>query len=188
MRRSAERYRYFCSLSLVSLPFSLHSITHVNTMYFFLSPSLSPLSPPYPLPLLFILSYSTSFLATLPPSLSHSRPPLSLLQVIHDVSLSPDGAVLATASEDGHLKFWQVDWNLEEGEQSKCLHDFQPHKGAPVTRLIFCDNHLSQDPAAQFWRFLLTAANDNTEVKVWCTVSWKCLQTFRLACKRLGQV
>lgn len=102
-----------------------------------------------------------------------------LTQVIHDVSLSPDGSVLATASEDGHLKFWQVDWTLDEGEKSKCLHDFQPHKGSPVTRLIFCDNHLSQDPAAQFWRFLLTAANNNTEVKVWCTVSWKCLQTFR---------
>jgi len=32
-----------------------------------------------------------------------------------DVSLSPDGSVLATASKDGKLKFWQV--NLERGDQ-----------------------------------------------------------------------
>ena len=30
---------------------------------------------------------------------------------ICDLSLSPDGGVLATASEDGHLKFWQIDWD-----------------------------------------------------------------------------
>ena len=26
------------------------------------------------------------------------------------------------------------------------LHDFTPHAGDPVTRLIFCDNHTTQDP------------------------------------------
>ena len=30
---------------------------------------------------------------------------------ICDLSISPDGGVLATASEDGHLKFWQIDWD-----------------------------------------------------------------------------
>ena len=59
------------------------------------------------------------------------------------------------------------------------VHDFVPHDGFPVTRLIFCDNHLSQDPRNQYWRFLITAAKNNTEVKIWCAVSWKCLQTIR---------
>ena len=96
-------------------------------------------------------------------------------KTVCDLSLSPDGGVLATAAEDGHLKFWEVNWDPEH--KPKCLHDFVPHNGAPVSRLIFCDNHLSQDPSMQFWRFLITGANNNAEVKVWCTVSWKCLQT-----------
>ena len=61
----------------------------------------------------------------------------------------------------------------------RCLHDFVPHQGAPVSRLIFCDNHLSQDPGNQYWRFLITAANNNTDIKIWCAVNWKCLQTIR---------
>lgn len=80
------------------------------------------------------------------------------------------------------------------------LHDYIPHGGSSVTRLIFCDDHLSKDPRyntkllkslqakksisfffsrKEFWRFLLTAAEDSTVVKVWCTVNWKCLQTIR---------
>lgn len=31
-----------------------------------------------------------------------------------------------------------------------------------------------------FWRFLITGADQNQELKVWCTVSWTCLQTIRL--------
>lgn len=96
---------------------------------------------------------------------------------ICDLALSPDGGVLATASEDGHLKFWQVNW--EADQEPKCLHNFEPHNGIPVTRLMFCDNHTSKDESTQFWRFLITGASNNAEVKVWCTVSWKCLQTFR---------
>ena len=61
----------------------------------------------------------------------------------------------------------------------RCLHDFKPHKGAAVTRLLFCDNHLCQDPSNQFWRFLVTASQETGEMKIWCTVNWKCLQTIR---------
>ncbi len=61
----------------------------------------------------------------------------------------------------------------------RCLHDFSPHKGAPVSQLIFCDNRQSLDPGNQYWRFLITAAKSNTEIKIWCTVNWKCLQTLR---------
>jgi WD40 repeat protein len=31
-----------------------------------------------------------------------------VLQPISDVSMSPDGNVLATASLDGHVKFWDI--------------------------------------------------------------------------------
>lgn len=30
-----------------------------------------------------------------------------------------------------------------------------------------------------FWRFLITGADQNQELKMWCTVSWTCLQTIR---------
>ena len=50
---------------------------------------------------------------------------LPLAQSVCDVSLSPDGQVLATCGEDGHLKFWEVAWDHE----AKCLHDFSPHEG-----------------------------------------------------------
>lgn len=30
-----------------------------------------------------------------------------------------------------------------------------------------------------FWRFLITGADQNRELKMWCTVSWTCLQTIR---------
>ena len=35
-------------------------------------------------------------------------------QSVCDMSLSPDGSVLATVGEDGHLKFWQINWDKEE--------------------------------------------------------------------------
>ena len=38
-------------------------------------------------------------------------PPPSLRQAVCDLSLSPDGAVLATGGQDGHLKFWQILWD-----------------------------------------------------------------------------
>ena len=78
-------------------------------------------------------SYHTS------PTCTHTH-----TQTITDLSMSPDGLVLASSSEDGHLKFWQIDW---ENRTHKCLHDYVPHNGAPVTRLIFCDNHTIRDPS-----------------------------------------
>lgn len=63
-------------------------------------------------------------------------------QKITDLSMSPDGLVLASSSEDGHLKFWQIDW---DNKSHKCLHDYVPHNGHPVTRLIFCDDHMNHD-------------------------------------------
>ena len=41
----------------------------------------------------------------------------------------------------------------------------------------FLDNHLISDSDIPFWRFLLTGANQNRQLKIWCTVKWDCLQT-----------
>ncbi|XP_069757563.1 enhancer of mRNA-decapping protein 4 isoform X2 [Narcine bancroftii] len=92
-------------------------------------------------------------------------------------ALSPDGTVLATASHDGYVKFWQI--YIEGQDQPRCLHEWKPHDGRPLSCLLFCDNHIKQDPEVPFWRFLITGADQNRELKMWCTVSWTCLQTIR---------
>uniref|UniRef100_A0A672GU18 Enhancer of mRNA-decapping protein 4 n=1 Tax=Salarias fasciatus TaxID=181472 RepID=A0A672GU18_SALFA len=101
-------------------------------------------------------------------------------QRVSEGALSPDGTVLATASHDGYIKFWQI---YIEGGQDKprCLHELRPHGGHPLSCLLFCDNHKRQDPDVPFWRFLITGADQNHELKLWCTVSWTCLQTIRFS-------
>ncbi|XP_028392864.1 enhancer of mRNA-decapping protein 4-like [Dendronephthya gigantea] len=96
---------------------------------------------------------------------------------ITDISLAPDGSVLATASDDGGVKFWQL--NFESADAPLCLHEWQPHEGQSVSRLMFCDNHLAEDNKSPFWRFLITGAKRNSELKIWCTVTWSCLQTIK---------
>ncbi|XP_060041276.1 enhancer of mRNA-decapping protein 4 isoform X5 [Erinaceus europaeus] len=100
-------------------------------------------------------------------------------------ALSPDGTVLATASHDGFVKFWQI--YIEGQDEPRCLHEWKPHDGRPLSCLLFCDNHKKQDPDSlllcrvPFWRFLITGADQNRELKMWCTVSWTCLQTIRFS-------
>uniref|UniRef100_A0A2I2YC94 Enhancer of mRNA-decapping protein 4 n=1 Tax=Gorilla gorilla gorilla TaxID=9595 RepID=A0A2I2YC94_GORGO len=94
-------------------------------------------------------------------------------------ALSPDGTVLATASHDGYVKFWQI--YIEGQDEPRCLHEWKPHDGRPLSCLLFCDNHKKQDPDVPFWRFLITGADQNRELKMWCTVSWTCLQTIRFS-------
>ncbi|XP_061773440.1 enhancer of mRNA-decapping protein 4 isoform X4 [Nerophis ophidion] len=101
-------------------------------------------------------------------------------QRVSEGALSPDGTVLATASHDGYIKFWQI--YIEEGkDKPRCLHELRPHGGRPLSCLLFCDNHKTQDPEVPFWRFLITGADQNQELKMWCTVSWTCLQTIRFS-------
>ncbi|XP_071059553.1 enhancer of mRNA-decapping protein 4 isoform X2 [Pseudochaenichthys georgianus] len=105
-------------------------------------------------------------------------------QRVSEGALSPDGTVLATASHDGYIKFWQI--YIEGGQDqprfvSRCLHELRPHGGRPLSCLLFCDNHKRQDPEVPFWRFLITGADQNQELKLWCTVSWTCLQTIRFS-------
>ncbi|KAK7869897.1 hypothetical protein R5R35_013695 [Gryllus longicercus] len=98
-------------------------------------------------------------------------------QPIVDAAFSPDGVALATASLDGDIKFFQV--YMHTGERPRCLHHWQPHGGKPVSALFFLDNHKSYNPHVQFWKFAITGAENNTELKLWSCESWSCLQTIR---------
>lgn len=98
----------------------------------------------------------------------HSEP-------IVDASFSPDGTAVATASLDGEVKFFQV--YMENGKKPKCLHQWTPHRGQPVSSLFFLDNHKNYNSDIQFWKFAITGANNNSELKVWSCESWTCLQT-----------
>ncbi|XP_032139650.1 enhancer of mRNA-decapping protein 4 isoform X2 [Sapajus apella] len=123
---------------------------------------------------------------------SHSTWPVDVSQIkqgfivvkghstcLSEGALSPDGTVLATASHDGYVKFWQI--YIEGQDEPRCLHEWKPHDGRPLSCLLFCDNHKKQDPDVPFWRFLITGADQNRELKMWCTVSWTCLQTIRFS-------
>ncbi|CAN7939103.1 unnamed protein product [Ixodes hexagonus] len=107
---------------------------------------------------------------------------------ITDVAFSPDGTALATASSDGEVGFFQV-YTQEadmiprqvpfKGALKRCLHRWVPHKQKPISCLFFLDNVKSCSPETQFWRFALTGADHNTELKLWSCMTWACLQTIR---------
>jgi len=97
---------------------------------------------------------------------------------ISDASFSPDGTALATASLDGQVKFFQV-YMFGTKESPRCLHHWQPHDGKPVSSLFFLDNHRDYNPDVQFWKFAVTGAEHNSEIKVWSCESWDCIQTIR---------
>ncbi|XP_060069080.1 enhancer of mRNA-decapping protein 4-like [Ylistrum balloti] len=101
-------------------------------------------------------------------------------QAIMDAAFSPDGTALATASLDGEVKFFQV--NMGENMSPRCLHQWKPHDGKPLSSLFFLDDHKYFSEDAQFWKFAVTGAMNNQELKIWTCESWTCLQTIRFSC------
>lgn len=68
---------------------------------------------------------------------------------IVEATLSPDGTALATASTDGEVKFFQVflHSNSHNGPpQPRCLHQWRPHGGRPISCLFFLDDHKNYQP------------------------------------------
>ena len=85
---------------------------------------------------------------------------------------------MATASADGQVKFFQV--YMHGTENPRCLHQWKPHDGQPVSSLFFLDNHKDHQPDEQFWKYALTGSNQNTELKLWSCENWTCLQTVQI--------
>ncbi|XP_073987799.1 enhancer of mRNA-decapping protein 4 homolog Ge-1 isoform X2 [Rhodnius prolixus] len=95
--------------------------------------------------------------------------------IIVDAAFSPDGSAIATASHDGKCKFFQA---YMHGE-GRCLHEWEPHNGEPVTLLFFLDNYTNFENDTQFWKYAVTGAKDNCELKLWSCETWECIQTLR---------
>ncbi|CAH1183660.1 unnamed protein product [Phaedon cochleariae] len=90
-----------------------------------------------------------------------------------DASFSSDGTAVAIASSDGYVKFFQL--YMFDEEKQKCLHEWRPHDNAPLSCIIFIDNVLEY--SSECWKFTITGANNNSEIKLWSCESWTCLQT-----------
>ena len=120
---------------------------------------------------------------------------------ILSVSFSPDGSAVATSCLDGEVSFFKISFDptsLANGStlestnsllnekadyatQPKCLKKWYPHDNKPVTSLYFLDDHKNPPSDAQFWSFILTGADYNREIKLWCCLKWECMQTIRFA-------
>ena len=66
----------------------------------------------------------------------------------------------------------------EEGPP-RCLKSWSPHKESPLSCLLWLDDHTNSNPDTSFWKFVVTGSEHNSELKVWCSSSWTCLQTLR---------
>ncbi|XP_076330889.1 enhancer of mRNA-decapping protein 4 homolog Ge-1 [Tachypleus tridentatus] len=106
---------------------------------------------------------------------------------IIDAAFSPEGTALATASLDGEVKFFQV-YMQNKSTSPRCLHQWIPHDGKPLSCLFFLDNHKDPKPDIQFWKFAITGAENNQELKVWSCETWECLQTVRFTLKKTDNV
>ncbi|XP_056638330.1 enhancer of mRNA-decapping protein 4 isoform X1 [Diorhabda sublineata] len=90
-----------------------------------------------------------------------------------DAAFSSDGTAIAIASADGYVKFFQL--YMFDAEKQKCLHEWRPHDGCPLSSIIFIDNVLEY--STECWKFTVTGANNNSEIKLWSCETWTCLQT-----------
>ncbi|XP_035228571.1 enhancer of mRNA-decapping protein 4-like [Stegodyphus dumicola] len=98
---------------------------------------------------------------------------------ISAATFSPDGTALSIGSLDGIVQFFQVN-TLEKDISPRCLHQWVPHPDKSLSSLYFLDNHKNHRPDVQFWKFAITGAEHNTELKVWSCETWACLQTIRI--------
>lgn len=48
-----------------------------------------------------------------------------------------------------------------------------------MTFMTFLDDLKHHKPESQYWKYAVTGAKDNTEMKIWTCENWTCLQTVR---------
>lgn len=53
------------------------------------------------------------------------------------IALSPDGSTLGVGSTDGFIRFYQI---YIYDKEPRCLHEWQPHDGKPISSFFFLDN------------------------------------------------
>lgn len=90
-----------------------------------------------------------------------------------NAAFAPDGSAIALAYYSGIVKFFLV--GLEDSK-TECMYDWYPHEKNPVTSLFFLDDHKHQVADLQLWKFALTGALHNTEIKLWSCETWACVQ------------
>eukprot|EP00656_Telonema_subtile_P005504 TRINITY_DN12506_c0_g1_i1.p1 TRINITY_DN12506_c0_g1~~TRINITY_DN12506_c0_g1_i1.p1 ORF type:complete len:926 (+),score=316.05 TRINITY_DN12506_c0_g1_i1:278-3055(+) len=89
-----------------------------------------------------------------------------------DASFSPGGDFVASAGTDGQL----VVWDMSNGS---VVRKWQPHGGSAVRSVIWCNN-TQQEASTREVGLMITGAGRNSEIKLWSTSSWHCLQTVNL--------
>ncbi|KAK7478360.1 hypothetical protein BaRGS_00030364 [Batillaria attramentaria] len=91
--------------------------------------------------------------------------------------LNPDDVESGRIVVIGHK---EVDWSDTGTSMSpRCLHQWQPHDGQPLSYLAFLDDLTNMSPDAQFWKYAITGASKNQELKLWSCETWSCLQSIR---------
>uniref|UniRef100_A0A2C9M9M7 Uncharacterized protein n=2 Tax=Biomphalaria glabrata TaxID=6526 RepID=A0A2C9M9M7_BIOGL len=104
--------------------------------------------------------------------------PYEPMMSVVNAAFAPDGSAIAVAYESGIVKFFLVEL---EGDcpEAECMYDWNPHDGAPLTSLFFLDDHKHPVSDLQLWKFALTGAKQNTEIKLWSCETWACVQTLK---------
>jgi hypothetical protein len=98
--------------------------------------------------------------------------------LITNATYSPDGTTLAISTADGFIKFYQIYFHEAT---PRCLHAWSPHDGAAISSFFFLDNLTQPIAGSTLWKYAVTLANNNTEIKVSKCDNWKTLQTIKFA-------
>lgn len=94
--------------------------------------------------------------------------------LITSATFSPDGTTLAISTSDGLIKFYQIYFHEST---PRCLHTWSPHDGAAISDFFFLDNHTQPIAGNTLWKYAVTLAANNTEIKVSRCEDWETLQT-----------
>lgn len=94
--------------------------------------------------------------------------------LITHATYSPDGTTLAISTADGLIRFYQIYFHETT---PRCLHTWCPQEGASISSFFFLDNHTQPIAGTSLWKYAVTLAENNTEIKISKCDNWKTLQT-----------